>query len=261
MSTTTTQPEATTKVKLSCNHVVYLDGTPAAGDLVGCDRCTARNTGHGMATRRRRIRQVLNTEPTAANERDAASQRVDDLTESLGFSIGLPHLVASIQGLFAELAGSNFYRAAVEIRQQEDVPTEVADVATYDVQAADNEWKAVKAWREAGRVGDAPSTKNLDALNAAHAAGAPRSGRKAAGKKATTGKGRTTHARRAEANAIKAQGKRGPGRKVTDAELAEYISKVKAAGHGTTGNDELEYAYWVEGLALTRVRWNAAWAD
>jgi len=58
----------------------------------------------------------------------------------------------------------------------------------YDLMVARDEWKALKAWNEAGQVGDRPSTANLDAMNGAHAAGKPRTGRKAATRKATTPK-------------------------------------------------------------------------
>lgn len=48
---------------------------------------------------------------------------------------------------------------------------DIGEVTTYDVQAANDEWKAAKAWRDGGRKGDAPATTNLDAMNATHAAG------------------------------------------------------------------------------------------
>jgi hypothetical protein len=113
---------------------------------------------------------------------------------------------------------------------------------------------ALQAWVAGGKVGDRPATVNLDAMNADYAAGT-RSTRKA-----SKGKGRQVAPRRAEANAIAAKGKRGAGRRVTDAELNLYVATVQAEHPQATRNDELEYAYWVQGLAVTRSRWNAAWA-
>lgn len=284
MNTTidTPQAEATTKVKLSCNHVIHVDGHPSAGDLHQCPRCTASANGK---PRRRRIRQVLAEAPTVVTA--AAADAADDFIDAVALAtmVDLPTLFSRIRGLFNLMAAEYLEQAAADLREFEDramapvpepTPAAVAEVQgrievmgnidgttgevrTYDVNAASREWQALKAWREAGRVGEPPSTDNLTALNGAHAAGKPRGGK---AKKATpgSGRGRATHARRAEANAIKAQGKRGAGRKVTDEELSAYVAKVKAAGHGTTGNDELEYAYWVEGLAVTRKRWNTAWA-
>lgn len=55
-------------------------------------------------------------------------------------------------------------------------------------------------------------------------------------------------------------GKRGPGRKVTDAELIEYAAKVRKAHPETNASDELEYAYWIEKLAISSwTRWEKAW--
>ena len=116
------------------------------------------------------------------------------------------------------------------------------------------EHQALQAWVAGGKDGERPATPNLDAMNDDYAAGT-RSTRKA-GK----GAGRQVAPRRAEANAIAAKGKRGAGRRVTDAELNLHIATVMAEHPEATRNDELEYAYWVAGLAVTRSRWGAAWA-
>lgn len=121
---------------------------------------------------------------------------------------------------------------------------------------AKDEHRAMTAWVTAGKIGDRPATPNLDAMNADYAAGT-RSTKKAGKGK---GAGRQVAPRRAEANAIAAKGKRGAGRRIGDTELHQYIAEVVAEHPQATRNDELEYAYWVAGLAVTRARWNTAWA-
>lgn len=60
--------------------------------------------------------------------------------------------------------------------------------------------------------------------------------------------------------AVKKAGKRGPGKRVTDAELAAVISDLGKAHPDLSRAQMLEVAYWVNGLALTRARWDAAWS-
>jgi hypothetical protein len=57
----------------------------------------------------------------------------------------------------------------------------------------------------------------------------------------------------------KRKGKRGPGRKMTDDEMVGYIKAIRKAHPETTAPREQEIAYWVEGIALTRDRFRAAW--
>lgn len=61
------------------------------------------------------------------------------------------------------------------------------------------------------------------------------------------------------ASALRRQGPRGPGRRISDEELAVYVAKVKHEHPETSMGIELEYAYWVERMALSRTRWNKAW--
>lgn len=131
---------------------------------------------------------------------------------------------------------------------------EASDDRMERLTLAKAEHQALQAWIAGGKEGDRPATANLDAMNADYAAGTRTT------RKAGKGKGRQVAPRRAEANAIAAKGKRGAGRRVTDAELNLYVATVQAEHPQATRNDELEYAYWVEGLAVTRARWNTAWA-
>jgi hypothetical protein len=132
------------------------------------------------------------------------------------------------------------------------------------------EWAALKAWRVSDLVGRAPRpcTPNLDALNAEHAANAQGT-RAATGAKARTPRAASTtsapraghSARYTEALAVKkANPKRGAGIKVTDEQLAEYVAKVRTEHPTAVAAQELEFAYYVEKLAVTRARWSAAWA-
>lgn len=54
-------------------------------------------------------------------------------------------------------------------------------------------------------------------------------------------------------------GKRGPGRKMTDDEMVAYIAKVKAEHPDAVWDDEVEYAYWCEGIACGRGRFERLW--
>lgn len=241
METTT---EVTTKVKLSCNHVVYVEGSVSAGDLQQCDRCTASANGK---PRHRRIRQVLSEAPSPADERDAA----DDLVEKLAASI-----------VAAEAVRQQPAPESERIEVIGNIDGDTGDVASYDMFTAQAEHRAMKAWRDGGRVGDAPATPNLNALNAAHAAGQPRSGKRP-GKKAGAGTARTMAPRRKEANqaqATKGFGGRSNAAAYSEPELDAYIRKVRADHPTAQRNDELEYAYWVVEIKVSRARWYKAWA-
>lgn len=120
------------------------------------------------------------------------------------------------------------------------------------------EAKALQAWEKGGQQGDRPATPNLDAVQAQYANG----GAKAA-KAEPTARGRRgpSYASPEYAKAMEAKkaGKRGAGRKVTDDELADHVRKVRATHPDWQRNEALEIAYWLDGLALTRARWNQAW--
>lgn len=74
---------------------------------------------------------------------------------------------------------------------------------------------------------------------------------------------RTTRGERGLKAKAQAQklGKRGPGRKVSDEELIAYVAKVRSEHPETNASDELEYAYWIEKLAVNRDRFNRAWTE
>lgn len=57
----------------------------------------------------------------------------------------------------------------------------------------------------------------------------------------------------------KRQEARGAGRKVTDAELADYMRAELAAYPEAPCGQLLEIAYYLDGLALSRPRWNKVW--
>jgi len=64
------------------------------------------------------------------------------------------------------------------------------------------------------------------------------------------------------AMAVKSEkgGVRGPGKRLTEAEMLKYIRKVRAKRPDTSAVDEMEIAYWLEGIALSRTRWMQLWA-
>lgn len=140
--------------------------------------------------------------------------------------------------------------------QPEPQPAPEADQG-YDVLKARDEWRALKVWQEGGQQGTRPDTTNLDAQAEAHAAGRPRP---KAGKAAER-KARVVNPRRAEANtARKAKGFGGrTAVRFTADELDAYIRKVRAEHPTSSREDELEYAYWVIEMKISRGRWNTAW--
>ena len=56
-------------------------------------------------------------------------------------------------------------------------------------------------------------------------------------------------------------GRRGAGRKLTDDELRGYIEVVKREHPYAHVIDEQEYAYWIEGIALSGKRFGRLWHD
>jgi hypothetical protein len=133
----------------------------------------------------------------------------------------------------------------------------VADDRAERLALAKAEHQALTAWNAAGQEGEKPATPNLDAMNEAFAAGTPLRSKRVR----KQGAGRTTAPRRAQANEIARKGARGPGRRVDDTELTSYIAGVVAENPEARMEDELEFAYWVEQLAVSRKRFYAAWAD
>lgn len=70
-------------------------------------------------------------------------------------------------------------------------------------------------------------------------------------------RGRYPEALKAKAAAKNKRG--GKGLPISEPSLAEYITGVLAADPEAVCSQELEVAYWLENLALSRGRWNAAW--
>lgn len=224
-TTRTAEDTSTAYVKLSCNHTGFLGGEVEVGNRVRCIKCD--QDGTAITRRTRRVKAILDTieaKPAPAPVEVTVTEDVADALVSL---------------------------LVVEPAPAAEAPAAPAE--GYDPVLASAEHKALKAWVDGGREGDAPATTNLDAMNAAHAAGKPRTGRKAAGARQP----RTVNARRAEANALKATKTRTPV-KVTEDELATYVAEVATTEGRGSWNDELEYAYWVKGFAVSRARWNKA---
>jgi len=63
----------------------------------------------------------------------------------------------------------------------------------------------------------------------------------------------------AEAMKRKAKGKRGKGVRLSAAGLKAYCDKVKQLRPKSTGQTERQIAYWIAGLAFSRITWPAAW--
>ena len=142
----------------------------------------------------------------------------------------------------------------------EPVLIEVVDDATKEQrrQAARAEDKKLAAWKKAGEVGPRPATPNVDAV----VADATRKPTKKATAKSSTSKPKVERSKRHQAM-IDARRERkfakGDRRKMTDAELAKYVAKVRRAHPDSPKETEREYAYWVEGIALSVRRFDVAW--
>lgn len=135
--------------------------------------------------------------------------------------------------------------------------------------AAKVERKAVQLWERDGKAKGEPqpATPNLDAIAAEEAEGERTTvGAKHVAK--ANGNG-TRQVRQSDNPRVQATReasaacgtKRGPGVKVTDAELVEYIAKHRAAHPEDTLAIAREFAYYVDKLAFSGPRWAAAWAE
>jgi hypothetical protein len=136
-----------------------------------------------------------------------------------------------------------------------------ADDPKERVRLAKAEHKVLQAWIKKGEKPPRPATPNLDAVNAEYKAGVTAKERRQAAKGSTTRTTTRSHRnpRYAEAMAAKKAGPRGAGTKVSDDELDAYVAKVLQADPEAERNEELEVAYWLEKLAMSRPRWVAAW--
>jgi hypothetical protein len=149
---------------------------------------------------------------------------------------------------------------ATDTRSEPSGPQSEPQAGPYDVAKADVEWRALKEWKNSGKKGDRPSTANLDAMNAAHAAGQPRSGsNRRNGNGAPRASKRSERGLEAAATSKRLNNHRGRGRKVSDAELDAYIRRVREQFPDARMIDEGQYAYWVEGIAIGMKRWAVAW--
>jgi hypothetical protein len=83
--------------------------------------------------------------------------------------------------------------------------------------------------------------------------------RRAPAKKAGTAK--LNRGQQARAASIALGNHRGPGMKVTDAELAAYIKRAHKAHPESPVRHENEYAYWVAKLAISRGRFDRVWDE
>lgn len=132
-------------------------------------------------------------------------------------------------------------------------PSKAAEDKVVRVALAKLEHKMLQVWIKAGELPPRPTTPNLDALEAENtyrpAATAP-----AASTSSKTARHLEAIARR------KAEGKRGAGTKISAEELTAYVAKVRAEQPDATERGELEYAYWIERLAVNDKSWAAAWA-
>jgi hypothetical protein len=129
------------------------------------------------------------------------------------------------------------------------------------------ETKAVRLWERDGKAAGQPrpDTPNLDAIAAEEA----EAQRTTVGAKHVANGNGTPRAPRQSDNprvqrtreASDACGtKRGPGKKVTDDELVEYIANYRRAYPEDTLAIAREFAYYVDKLAFNRERWAQAWA-
>lgn len=171
-----------------------------------------------------------------------------------GVTIGQGHELLS-EAVAASCCKPNlglFTAAPVEEAQPEPVtPEAVAQAAEVSVDLAKAEHKALAAWVRDGREGPAPATPHLDALNATGTAATAKQEPK-------RGPGRPRHSdpRVREAFDRKKQGKRGKGAPISDEDLTAYVTSVFP---GSGPYAEHEVAYWVQGYAVGKGRWDRAW--
>jgi hypothetical protein len=135
----------------------------------------------------------------------------------------------------------------------------VEDDGSYDPIIAQQQWKEFRDWRLAGQQGDRPDTTHLDRLNAAHAAGNPRSGSR--GTKAPKRPRNADPVRLAANDAKRTKGKGGRhnSRRVTDVELLAYVTEAREAHPDSRSVDLRDYALWVDEVSVSFKRWDAAW--
>ncbi len=225
---------------LSCNHRIAVPVGQPAGAQVSCEKCPK---GKDDEFRVRRIKRLLDKPCPPPEMATPAEPQINRPGESVTHVTRKPP--AEDPELIAQLEASI---AAVTAQASDD--------RAERYQLAKVEHTALKAWETNGRKGDRPTSANLDAMNDDYAAGT---------KPGKSSKGRTKRAawnpRRVMAgDAQKAAGnRRGPGVKVSDEDLAAYVRKVRSEHPESPRNDELEVGYWVEKLAISRPRWNAAW--
>lgn len=184
-------------------------------------------------------------EAARAVEVEAAARQVPDPATDPAWGAAMD-VAASVAAAGAELV-ADAERTDATLRPSADRAERVA--------RAQAEHRLMGEWISGGRKGDQPATPNLDAVHAEYASNGAGSQRKVRTP-------RVVNPRRAEALAEnrRLNCKRGPGRKVTDEELSAYVEKVRAEHPESDRTAELEYAYWVEKLAVSRGRWYAAWA-
>lgn len=122
------------------------------------------------------------------------------------------------------------------------------------------EQATLAAWAADGSKPPQPPTPNLDAINAE--ANGPRTATGGKAKPLTTraaGTPRADHMPRyAEAMAAKKARQRTVGKPTQEA-LEAYVAKVLADQPDASRNQALEIAYWLDGMSVSRTRWNAAW--
>lgn len=141
MSTTTdTQAHAT--ITLTCNHsgvvTIPADGEVRVGDKVACTKCPARKSD-GQAPTRRIKAMASYAAPAPAWKPE-------------------PEDTGMVHGPEAPMYPAPSGHTA-----------QATKVARYE--AAKAEWAALKAWKQAGSVGDRPATPTLDAQNGENAGG------------------------------------------------------------------------------------------
>jgi hypothetical protein len=242
-STNSTQAR---RARLSCRHTISIPTHPGAdapewplvGDKVDCPTCPPLKDG---GPPRRTVKQVFTSVPTEAGPSDA------DVAEALG-------------KLKAELESPEMAKAIAA-----PLPEGAHTNRVARLKAAEREAKALGQWKASGASNGRPATPNLDAVEAERQAGA-RTTTGAPVVKATNGNGTVkagperSERHRAHVEARKAcGGKRGPGRRLPEAEFQAYVANARHE-HGPEGSrTSMEYAYWVDRIAFSRATWVKAW--
>lgn len=138
-------------------------------------------------------------------------------------------------------------------------PTERSHLATEEV-------KAIKAWQLAGMKDERPLSPNYDYIAALYVGVKPKRARSTASAGGSTRRSsgaprgaQTDRGREARQARKDKGGKRGTGRKVTDADLDVYVAAVREANADAAWYDELLYAHWIAGVAVSPEKFEAAW--